>query len=506
VTTIAPAPAPADHADATFSGRPKWWLLWLGPVLVTLVAGWLRFANLGRPDAIVFDETYYVKDALSLLKFGYEQGAVEGADDLLIASDGDVATLQLFTGEPSFIVHPPVGKWLIAAGEWMFGATPFGWRFALALLGTLSVLLLARVVWNLTGSPLWGSVAGLLLAIDGMAIAMSRTAILDGILAFFVLAGFAAIVADRRWVRKRPGQRYQGWSWWRPWRLVAAVSLGLACGVKWSGIWFFAAFAILTVLWEVSRRRRQDRDAVLAFIKDSIPTAVTMLALGFAVYLASWYGWFASDGGWGRDWAEESGAWNSIRSLWHYHDEMLGFHTGLSSEHSYQSPAWGWFIQARPTSFFYESGSQGCTSGTCAQEVIALGNPVIWWAAILAMLHQTWRWFAARDWRSGAVLLGLVAGWVPWLFYSERTMFAFYSVVFLPFMIAALTLSLAAIANPIGAKTLAQAKSLRTSRLGFVVAFLLVCVGVSWFFYPIWSAELIDTSAWTNRMWLPTWI
>ncbi|MCH9816686.1 MAG: phospholipid carrier-dependent glycosyltransferase [Actinomycetia bacterium] len=505
MTAFAAAPPQPDDTSSPAAVRTSSWYPWLGPILVTLIGGWLRFANLGRPEAVVFDETYYAKDALSLLKFGYEQGAVEDADDLLLAGDGNIAELEIFTGEPSFIVHPPVGKWVIAAGEALFGATPFGWRFGVALLGTLTVLLLARVVWNLTGSPAWGSVAGLLLAIDGMAIALSRTAVLDGILAFFVLAGFTAIVADRRWIRKR-GSPNLGWAWWRPWRLVAAASLGLACGVKWSGIWFFAAFAILTVLWEVARRRRLDDDWVLAFIKDAIPAAITMLAVGIVVYVASWYGWFASDGAWARDWAGDGGAWNALRSLWHYHDEMLGFHTGLNSEHSYQSPAWGWLVQARPTSFFYESGASGCGSGDCAQEVIALGNPVIWWAAILAMLHQGWRWFAARDWRSGAVLLGVAAGWVPWLFYSERTIFAFYSVVFLPFMIAALSLTLATIANPVGNITHRPGPTSRNWRLGLVTAFLLVCVGVSWFFYPIWSAEIIETAAWSNRMWLPTWI
>ena len=39
---------------------------WLGPGLIALVGGVLRFWNLDRPQALVFDETYYVKDAESL--------------------------------------------------------------------------------------------------------------------------------------------------------------------------------------------------------------------------------------------------------------------------------------------------------------------------------------------------------------------------------------------------------------------------------------------------------
>src|SRR5688500_8174035 len=46
---------------------------WVGPILIALFAGGLRFWRLGTPKSFVFDETYYAKDAFSLLKFGVEQ-------------------------------------------------------------------------------------------------------------------------------------------------------------------------------------------------------------------------------------------------------------------------------------------------------------------------------------------------------------------------------------------------------------------------------------------------
>ena len=45
---------------------------WLAPALIVLVAGILRFYNLAHPNAIVFDETYYAKDAYSYVHYGYE--------------------------------------------------------------------------------------------------------------------------------------------------------------------------------------------------------------------------------------------------------------------------------------------------------------------------------------------------------------------------------------------------------------------------------------------------
>src|SRR3569833_3124311 len=148
---------------------------WVGPLVVTLFAGLLRFYDLAKPRAVIFDETYYAKDAYALLRFGYEHNTVKNADKLLLQDPPDY---HIWANGGSFVAHPPAGKWLIAIGEWMFGMTPFGWRFSAALIGTLSVQLLARVARRMTRSTLLGSAAGLLLAVDGMHLVTSRTAIL----------------------------------------------------------------------------------------------------------------------------------------------------------------------------------------------------------------------------------------------------------------------------------------------------------------------------------------
>ncbi|PZS29070.1 MAG: hypothetical protein DLM58_16055, partial [Pseudonocardiales bacterium] len=46
-------------------------------------------------------------------------------------------------------------------------------------------------------------IAGLLLALDGLSLVLSRTALLDIFLQTFVLAGFGALVVDRDQVRAR---------------------------------------------------------------------------------------------------------------------------------------------------------------------------------------------------------------------------------------------------------------------------------------------------------------
>lgn len=498
------------------------WRGWTGPIAVTVLAAILRLVDLGRPHAMAFDETYYAKDALSLLLFGYERSAVKDADQQILASNGDPQSLTgVFQPDAAFVVHPPVGKWVIASGEAVFGATPFGWRIAMAILGIFSVLMIARIVRRLTRSNLLGTIAGLLLAIDGLAIVLSRTALLDNSLMFFVLAAFGFLLLDRDRTRRKLANLGPLLStksvmgpalWWRPWRIAAGISLGLACGVKWSGLYYVAGFGLLTVLWDVGTRRviGVSMPWRATIVRDAIPAFISIVVIAAVVYVATWAGWFMTDGGWYRNWADsQDPSWipGPLRSLWHYHAEAWSFHTNLSSDHSYEANPWGWPLQARPTSFFYESPS-GCGADKCAQEVLALGNPLIWWAATLAMVHQAWRWIGRRDWRAGAVLCGFAAGWVPWLFFEERTIFEFYAIAFAPFMIMALTLSLGTVLGPATDPQTAtqQQRQRRLTGAISVGGVLLLAVVCSWWFYPIWTAEIIPYDAWHLRMWFPSWV
>ena len=171
---------------------------WAGPLLVTAFGTFLRFNRLSVPNAIIFDETYYVPDALGILRFGVEHNYVSTRNSLLVRGNS-----HIFTTGGEFVVHPPVGKLLIAFGEWTFGLNSFGWRFATALIGSLAILLLARITRRMTRSTLLGCVAGLLMALDGLEFVMSRTALLDIFLMFWVLAAFGCLVVDRDHTRAR---------------------------------------------------------------------------------------------------------------------------------------------------------------------------------------------------------------------------------------------------------------------------------------------------------------
>ncbi|WP_294563654.1 dolichyl-phosphate-mannose--protein mannosyltransferase [uncultured Arthrobacter sp.] len=497
-------------------------LAWLLPVALAVLGGVLRFVRLGDPNSLVFDETYYAKDAYSLLLSGYEREWPEDANDSFNAGDPSVI---LPTAD--YVVHPPLGKWMIAGGLLLFGpGNPFGWRFSAALVGTLSILLLAFVAWRLLGSPVLGAVAGLLLAVDGHHLVHSRTSLLDIFLMFWLLLAFAALLLDREQGRRRLARRlaavaggmggppspahlrFGPWLGLRPWRIAAGICLGLALGTKWSALPYLAAFGLLTVAWDLGARRVAGirRWASGAVLKDGLQAFVSIVPLAALTYLATWSGWFASRDAYDRQWAaaNPSAQWDwvppALRSLAEYHRSAYSFHQGLASDHPYEAHAGLWLILGRPTSFFYEKPT-GCGAEACSQAVTVLGNPLIWWSSALALLILLAVWIRSRDWRAAAVLTGAAAGYLPWFLYPERTMFYFYAVAFEPFLILALVYCLGLVLG-------GPSDSLRRRRVGVLLvgAFLAAAVLVSAYFLPIWTADVIPYEQWRQRMWFPRWI
>jgi dolichyl-phosphate-mannose-protein mannosyltransferase len=489
---------------------------WAGPLLVTVFGGFLRFNRLSIPRAVVFDETYYVGDAWAILQHGVELTHVKNANALLAA--GRTNILQGTQGE--LVAHPPLGKMMIAVGEWLFGLTPFGWRFSVALIGSVSILMLCRIVRRMTGSTLLGCVAGLLLSLDGLELVLSRTAILDIFVMFWVLAAFGLLVIDRDRGRARlaaaaarldpadgPGGPRLGIRWLR---VLAGVCLGASVACKWNGVWYILAFGVLALAWDLGARRAAGFPARLSGVlrSDAKWLPVSFGLIPAAVYVASWTGWFATPYGYDRNGAAfNSGHPTSTLMAWlQYNKWMLQFGLGLSSGQTYKSNPLGWLVLARPISFYSSClPVKSCGSaGSTEQEVLAIGTPAIWWAATAAVLACLVWWLMRRDWRAGAALLGVAAGWLPWVWFylhDQRTEFFYYAVTFEPFLIIAITLCLGAIIGPASATPGRRA-------LGAVTAgaYLLAVLVNFAYLYPILAARVIPYTAWLSRMWFHSWI
>lgn len=434
---------------------------WIATVVTTLIAAFTRLWNLGSPHEIMFDETYYVKDAYSIWHLGYEGTWAQNANASFVR--GNFSTLS---PEASFVVHPPLGKWLIAMGMEAVGpASSWGWRLAVALAGIATVFLLCRLVWRLFPSPLLVGLAGLFLAIDGVGITESRIGLLDGFIGFFALAAVYCIVRDRQSQRERIARLLEGTAagalapkaGWRPWMISAGVLLGCACSVKWSGLYLLATIGIMTVIWD---------GTALRAVKAKVWKLETLVSRGWGnfmrlvpvagvTYLLSWFGWFMNPSAYKHGWAAAEraagrGSWlpDSIADFIEYHRAIYEFHVGLSTPHSYMAKPSGWLLQMRPTSFYWQSNdtlgadAYQCDTRNCVRAITSIGNIPIWWAAFVAVFVVVAYVALKRDWRGWVVLAGYIGLYLPWFMYWDRTIFTFYTVAFVPFVVLALTVAL----------------------------------------------------------------
>ncbi|WP_312918827.1 phospholipid carrier-dependent glycosyltransferase [Kocuria sp.] len=529
-STAPVAPSVRDRLLPAVTRLPRYW--WVPLALVTLLGGVLRFVHLSWPHAVVFDETYYLKDAYSLLLHGTEQQWPEGADEGFVS--GNIPDTQ---GHPSFVVHPPLGKWLIAIGLWLFGADdPFGWRFSAALFGTASIAVIWCAGWLLFRSVTLATIAGVLTSLDGLHLVESRLALLDVFLMFFLLLAFVFVLLDRDDGRRRllargPGGVLGPWLGVRWWRIAAGVACGAAAAVKWNALFSIAALGILAVLWDMNARRIAGVKNWFAgaVLKDGPWGILSMIGVGAVVYVITWTGWLTTSTGYNRNWAElnpgDGPQWlpPALRSLWEYHVAAYSFHAGLSSHHTYMAGPATWPVMARPTSYFYESpgrGVDGCTVDSCSQAILNLGNPAVWWVGILAVLLGLWLWAVLRDWRFGALVGVYAAGYLPWFLYPERTMFFFYALSYFPAMVLLITGTIGVLTGKLavprlGATTGTPSAAVHEQVISPVWArrwrrvslvFLLLVVVLALFFWPVWTAQTIPYEHWRWRMWFTSWI
>ncbi len=440
---------------------------WITASALSLVALGFRLWHLGTIKGFIFDEVYYAKDAHSLLQHGVE---------------------MVNSTTASYVVHPPIGKWLIALGIKLFGFHEFGWRFSAAVIGSLSIAIMYFTARKLFNNFLLSTAASLFMMFDGLELVQSRTALLDIFLMFFLQLAFLALIYSQHW--------------------VTGILLGLAAATKWTGLYYMVAFGAFMVYADFRRRQTESRIAESRFnfddwSRDIGYRALQYLVIPVGIYIASWSGWFFTKTGWDRDWANLQKSHFSFvpavfRSWIHYQAQVLDFHRHLTTPHPYSANPWGWILMARPTAFLYQS-PKTCGAPTCSQEILALGTPLLWWSAAIAVLVTFGYWIARREWQSGLLLLAVGAGYLPWFLFQKRTMFSFYAIAFEPFLILVLIYTLSKLLE-----SAPTPRALRTRQSAITGLIILVAVNF-FYFLPLYIGTPISYGSWHAHLWLPSW-
>jgi dolichyl-phosphate-mannose-protein mannosyltransferase len=394
----------------------------------SLAMGWFaRSYRLGFPRRLIWDEIYF-----------------------------PVFARDYLNGSPFFDLHPPLGKFIIAAGIVLVGDTPVGWRVMPALFGCAMIPLAAVLGWHYFG----GRVAALLLATfvacETMLIVYSRTGLMDGILVFFVLATFLAAVLVRR-----RGQV--------PWPMIL---LGLSVAVKWASL--PVALPVGYILWR----------------KGLLKPMLWTLWVPAIVYLSVvLIGQVANPTGAGRAFNDNGTVTNVVN--WH-RQALVNVSKAVPNEQA--SPWWSWPLMTRPVLLYYQNQGAGRVA-----TVFAVGNPLVWWAstgAVIAGIGELW-WRVVRktpiaDHPLMPIVLGYACLMLPWV-PGTRIPYLYNYLPAYSFAILALVYWLC--------------RLWRYQRWGrwAVVAFAACAVALAMYFLPVATALTVSHEALRQHIWLGSW-
>jgi len=449
---------------------------------VTLGAAIVRFAGLSTPAGFVFDEIFYARIACRFVIDTARCGI-----DTLVSGPA-----------------PPLGGWLIGIGIRLFGYDEFGWRVASAVAGTLTVALLYLLVRQLLVGHVPGpaatagaAAAAALLATDFLHLVQSRVGMLDAIVTLFVVATVLFAVLDGARRRGPRGEDAGAPAWMqrltlgRPWRLATGVALGAGTAVKWSGGYVALGLLALLVAWEMAASADPSRGGraggrrtafAVALRREVGPSLVLLGLVPLVVYLASYTGRVHGEL-LALPWRAGS-AWHAILE---HQLAMLRFHLGLPGDHPYESAAWSWILLKRPVAYSFQ------VNAGVYREVLAIGNPLTWWAGAVALLGLAIGWV-----RSGAalarpepvLLAGAMGTYLPWLVLSgsRSQVFIWYLLPTIPFLYGALGL------------LAAHAWSSLRGKVAVGLAAIAVFASFA-FFLPILTAQPMTPDAWRSRIW-----
>jgi dolichyl-phosphate-mannose-protein mannosyltransferase len=429
--------------------------------------------QLSPPNGQVFDEIYFPVDAYNDIK-GME----------LCRPTTTNCRFNYFDPEP------PLAKLIIAAGEWGYGwfrahfqgasgdyidlgFNTFGWRIAACIFGTLCIPMMYLFARRLWPSRIFAIVAATLACFDGMFFIQSRIGMIDIFPIFFILLSYFLYLVH---IQSRTPRS----------SLVSLVALGVVLGIGIASKWIvLAAFASIVFLMIVRAIRRRATPGTVVWPTYLAVAAVALVAIPAAIYVESWYPFFAR------------GQFHNLADLIDYQKQSYIYHATLKATHPYGSPWWSWPFLARPVLYYADYTNLGIDNWT-GQQLISrmanLGNPWIWWTSLPCVASLPYFIVRYRSFPATVILLGFISQYLPWSVIS-RVIFMYHMFGGLIFMILAVAFVVTHIAEHLRPP----------GRMLFVVNYLGIAVLFFFYFYPLWTGLPISGPAYFSGSGTPPW-
>jgi dolichyl-phosphate-mannose-protein mannosyltransferase len=374
--------------------------------------------------------------------------------------------------------HPPLGKWPIMLSIDIFGMQPFGWRFAGVVASAITVGVLAWGGWLLTGSLQGLLLGGALGLFEFSRFTIGRYGTIDGYLGLFLLLTVLFLWRAFCLPRRRIDDWRDGWTLSRD-LMFAGASLGAAIAVKWSALYGgFGVFLFFT--WSaISGLIRDGQERWYRLLPRAAGAVIAFALVPFAVYCLSYIPFlrcmqdspslFSTQG------------WHEIVKSQQY---IYSYHANQTDSHPFASESWSWPINLKPLWIFTGEGQPRTA-------ISILGNPLIWWGGLLALIVTTWQCLRRPRATDLLLLCAWAALYLPWAL-IDRTIFNYhyYPSALILVLLLAYRLS-------------EWARTTRWTALPLVAALSAGLLFI--WFYPTISGHPAPDAWFKSLRWLPTW-
>ncbi len=377
------------------------------------------------------------------------------------------AAKELIEGEEVYEwTHPPLGKLLISLSITLFGFNPFGWRILGAIFSASMIPVVYIFSKGFFQSRMSATISASLLTLDFMHFTMGRIATTEAFAVFFNLVSCFFFYINYRSLREDGVVNKFA-------IFLGSLSFSLAFSTKWYTFFGLVSqmFLILMLYLNAGKRGNQT-NKIRNLLLELMPILLVSFSVSVAVYFSTYIPYVLQG--------------HSLKDVYDLQWRMLGYHSQLEATHPYSSPWWSWPFNLRPLWLTVDYLPGGTVS-----TVVAMGNPLIWWAGTVSAILIAGQALKGGDHDRIYLTATLLLQWLPFALVS-RCLFIYHFYLTVPIMVLMITLYLD------------ESWRIRSRRRLVIVYLIAVAVSFA-IFYPVISGHPIPDQYRRFLRWLPSW-
>lgn len=380
--------------------------------------------------------------------------------------------------------HPPLGKYFVMIGMLIFGVNPFGWRIVGTLFGVAMIPVMYLFGLKLFKKRFFAFCTAFLMMFDFMHFVQTRISTIDVYVTFFVILMYYFIYD---YFIKKPYK--VGLKKSLVPLFLCGLILGIGAATKWIAMYGAVGLMLIFIIAKLDEiacytaYRQYGLSSDLFnkfwsryFVKTALACVLFFLIVPAIIYFASYTSIMLVPG-------------NGVKEFINNQSYMYNFHNDLDIKHSYSSPWWAWPIMAKPIWFY---GSKALAAKELTSSIICMGNPLIWWFSIPALITGIVLAIRRKDRYMIVPILGALFQYIPWMV-VRRMAFIYHYFSVMPFLII-IMVYLIKIFYGYG----------RTARK-LVYIYLILTALMFVMFYPILSGVIVPKWYASLLQWFPGW-